>query len=148
MQVLSVSHLDHGLTEAQINYIKARFAGRDAFFIESFELPEGLGLCPSGLYGPAAGDAPVLDVDTYRATRGERSYESRMVDRPARLQRTVTVIAGPYKDAEGNEFSCVLYTAHGGPAAPREPGDPSLAGNDVGIIESVVFWRDHALAGR
>jgi len=71
MQIVAASHLDHGLTEAQINHVRERFAGRDSFFIESFELPEGLGLCPSGLYGPAAGDAPVEESAVHYAQRGD-----------------------------------------------------------------------------
>lgn len=141
MKIVADSHLDHGLTEAQVAHIADRFADRDAFFIESFELPEGLGLCPSGLYGPAAGDAPVDESAVHYATRGDRPGESRMVDRAPRLQRTVTVIAGPHGDE-----SCVLYTAHGGPVAPREPFDAGL--DDAGKAELTAFWAQHALASR
>jgi len=147
MQIVAASHLDHGLTEAQINHVRERFAGRDSFFIESFELPEGLGLCPSGLYGPAAGDAPVEESAVHYAQRGDRPGESRMVAKAARLQRTVTVIAGPYKNEEtGEEFACVLYTAHGGPQAPREPFDSNLTPEQK--EQSEAFWAEHALAAQ
>ena len=43
MKITDDSHLDHGLTEAQIDYLKERFAEKDAFFIETFELPAELG---------------------------------------------------------------------------------------------------------
>jgi hypothetical protein len=42
----------------------------------------------------------------------------------------------------------ILYTAFGGPAAPREPGDPSLDGNEAGLAESKAFWAEHALSSQ
>jgi hypothetical protein len=138
MKVTKESHLDHGLTPAQVEYIAAKFADRSAFFIESFELPKELGTVASGLYGPLAGDDPVPENIVEYVVRGTRKGASRMVALPAREQRTVTVIAGP----DGDE-PCVLYTAYGGPAAPREPYD---APDPQSLAESVVFWADHALA--
>lgn len=62
-------------------------------------------------------------------------------DRPSRQTRLLTVIAGPH---EGD--GCVLYTAHGGPAAPREPWDPSLNDDAAALEESRAFWSVHALS--
>lgn len=142
------SHLDHGLTPTQIEYILERFAGRDAFFIETVELPPELGTVPCGLYGPVMGDGPIADYNVdddttwglglafYRA-RGTRAYESRLVRRPTRPTNKVTVIAGPH-----DSHPCVLVTAFGGPATPQEPGDPSCKD----VEASKAFWSEHALA--
>lgn len=131
------SHVDHGLTEPQLQYLLDRFADRSAFFLETIELPEDLGTVPCGLYGPIMGDAPIADTEVAIVTRGTRTWTSRLVDRPARPTRKITVIAGPHGD-----HSCVLYTAFGGPAAPQEPGDPGCKNPEA----SVSFWREHALA--
>jgi hypothetical protein len=135
------SHLDHGLTPAHVEYLVERFADRTSFFIESFELPAELAGLSSALYGPLAGDPPVDEADVVYAVRGERSSPSRLVRLGARTSRVVTVIAGP-----GDDGGIVLYTAYGGPAAPREPGDPSIAGNAEALEESRAFWAQHALA--
>ncbi len=112
------SHLDHALTDAQVAYIFERFAGRDAFFIETIELPVELGTAPCFLYGPIMGDLPVPESEVHYVTRGNRAYKTRSVHRDARPTRKVTVIAGPHESE-----LCILYTAFGGPLAPQEPGD-------------------------
>jgi hypothetical protein len=53
----------------------------------------------------------------------------------------ITVIGGPHLDDP-----CILYTAFGGPATPKEPGDPSLDGNLIELAKSQAFWAEHALA--
>jgi hypothetical protein len=131
------SHLDHNLTDAQVAFILERFANRDAFFIETFELPSELGTIPCGLFGPLVGDAPISDDEVVLAKRGERTWNSRLVERAPRPSSTITVIAGPH---DGN--ACVLYTAYAGPSAPQEPGDPGCKNVDA----STAFWREHALA--
>jgi hypothetical protein len=40
---------------------------------------------------------------------------------------------------------CVLYTAYGGPQAPREPGDPAIK-DFAEQAASEIFWSEHALA--
>jgi hypothetical protein len=140
MQISADSHLDHGLTDAQVAHISERFAERDGFFIETFELPETLGTVPCGLHGPLMGDDPVDDSEVTLEVRGERPCESRLCDREPRLVSTVTVIAGPHGDEP-----CVLYTAFGGPLAPREPGDPTIP-TDEEREASVAFWATHALS--
>lgn len=129
------SHLDHGLTPAQVEYIFERFAKRDGFFVETFELPERLGTVPCNLYGPTMGDAPVLAA--YRVRRGNRLTATPTITAPVRQTRKVTVVAGPH-DGE----PCVLFTAYGGPAAPQEPDDPSNKRSN----EAAKFWSEHALA--
>lgn len=135
------SHLDHALTTAQLAWLLQQFGDRDAFFIETVELPEELGTVPCGLYGPAMGDAPVKQSEVYgMLARGNRQWESRMVDRPMRQTSKLTVIAGPHEDQQ-----CVLYTAFGGPAAPREVGDLNIA-SDEEAEKSADFWSQHALS--
>jgi hypothetical protein len=140
MQITADSHLDHGLTGAQIAHIRERFAERDGFFIETFDLPETLGTVPCGLHGPLMGDDPVDDSEVTFEVRNGRPCESRLCDREPRLVPTVTVIAGPHGDE-----SCVLYTVFGGPLAPREAGDPTIP-TDEERAESVAFWATHALS--
>lgn len=166
------SHLDHGLTEAQIAHVLARFADREAFTLETIELPPELGTVPCGLHGPIMGDDAVSDAECVHATRGERAWTSRLCERAPRQVRTVTVIAGPH-DGE----ACVVYTMFGGPPAPQEPGElerqlsevlatertalAAMAGSAGAgdapespkvtelrrkIRASCPFWRDHALS--
>lgn len=131
------SHVDHGLTEAQIRYLLARFAARDSFFIETITLPRELGTVPCGLYGPTMGDSAIGEDEVSYARRGERAWNSRLIDLPPRQQHEVTVIAGPHE-----EHACILYTAFGGPSAPQEPGDPGCKD----LRASAAFWRTHALS--
>lgn len=139
MKIVKDSHLDHGLSQAVINHLLDKFASKDAFFIEEMTLPPELGEVPCGLYGPIMGDAPISEDEVYYTPRGERKYTSRMIRKPKRTSRVVTVIAGP-DDGE----PCVLYTAFGGPLAPREPNDPTLP--EEKLAESQDFWAQHALS--
>lgn len=159
------SHVDHGLTEEQLTYILKRFADRDSFFIETFTLPTELGTIPCGLYGPKMGDSAIGETEVTYAKRGDRAWDSRLVNLPPRQQHEVTVIAGPHEETcilcngEGRfgswkaaipcscdsgkiKHACILYTAFGGPLAPQEPGDPGCKDPAA----SAAFWRDHALS--
>lgn len=131
------SHVDHGLSEAQVRYLFDRFADRSSFFVETITLPAELGTVPCGLYGPLAGDPAISEAEVTYGARGARSWTSRLIDLPARQQHQVTVVAGPH-----DGHACVLYTAYGGPAAPQEPGDPGCKD----VEASAAFWREHALA--
>lgn len=131
------SHVDHGLTPAQVAHILERFADRQAFFIETFEFSVELGTVPCALWGPAMGDAPVCPDHVHLEQRGSRSWRSRMVGYPSRQTRTVTVIAGPH---DGDP--CILFTAFGGPASPQEPDDPDCKD----VEASRAYWAEHALA--
>lgn len=139
MKITKDSHLDHGLLPEHVAFIEKRFAERDAFFIETFELPEGLPAVPCGLWGPLMGDPPVPEPEVVMRPRGNRAGPSRLVARQPRTTRKVTVIAGEHQGEP-----CVLYTAFGGPVTPREPWDPSLAPEKV--EESQKFWSEHALS--
>lgn len=138
MQIHTVSHIDHWLTPDHLNFILSHFADRTEFFVETVELPPDLSALPCGLHGPVIGDAPVVESEVTYGKRGDRSYNSRLVDRPARPSRLMTVVAGFYEGA------MVLYTAYGGPAAPREVMSPGLTRSDV--VESESFWSQHALS--
>ena len=139
MKITTDSHLDHGLSEAQIQYIKDLFGKREEFFRESFKLPAELGTVPCGLNGPKMGDEPVPESEVLYESRNGRPCDSRLCGRPLRQTSTVTVIAGPHESEP-----CILYTAFGGPLAPQEPGDPNLA--EENKKESVNFWAVHALS--
>lgn len=137
--VSSGSHTDHGLTAPQMEWLLSRFAGRSGFFIETVELPQELGTVPCGIYGPVVGDPPVPEEDVVYIFRGNRGGPSRMCSRPTRPTRILTVIAGPR-----GEEPCSLYTAFGGPPAPREPWDQSLR-TEAEKAEAREFWTLHAL---
>ncbi len=137
MKLHTKSHLDHGLTEAQTQFLLETFAGRQVFFIETITLPPELGTVPCGLHGPIMGDDPVSEEEVVLETRGDRTWTSRLCDRPTRQVRTVSVIAGPYEDEP-----CILYTAFGGPVAPQELGDPGCRDLEA----STAFWAEHALS--
>jgi hypothetical protein len=134
MKLHPESHLDHGLPQAVVDEILARFAARDAFFIETIEVSQSL---PCALHGPAVGESPVGEAEATYETRGERAWPSRMCSRAPSRTTLVTVIGGPH------EGECILYTAYPGPCAPREPGDPALSGAELEAAK--VFWAHHAL---
>lgn len=131
------SHLDHGFTKPQIEYILTSLALHSGFFIEEIQIPAELGTVPCGLHGPIMGDAPVIDAECKLERRGKRDYVSRMCDREPHRTSTVTVIAGPH-----DGFACVLFTAYGGPRAPQEPTDPGCKDPET----SRAFWAEHALS--
>jgi len=151
MHITAASHLDHALTLDHVRWLLDRFRDREAFFIETVELPPTLPELPCALRGPAAGTAPVPDDEVILQARNGRAWPSRLMRMGFELMRkpghvpwaplytrTVTVIGGP-----AGTSPCVLYTAYGGPCAPREPGDPSLTGE--ALEQAQAFWREHAL---
>ena len=140
LKILPVSHTDHSLTPAHLNWILTHFADREWFFVETVELPPELPDLDCGLHGPLVGDPPVPETEVTYLARGGRPGASRLCSRPSRPTRLLTVIAGP----EGDD-ACVLYTAFGGPVAPREAWDPGLSPEEV--AESQAFWAAHALSG-
>lgn len=138
MKITKDSHTDHGLSAAHIDLILKLFGDRTEFFIETVELPATLVSLPCGLHGPATGSAPVSDSECFSEVRGNRAGPSRLCNRPVKPSRFMTVIGGPH------EGECILYTACGGPVAPREPWESSL--DDAGRVESTAFWAQHALS--
>jgi hypothetical protein len=142
------SHLDHGLRAEHLEYIFTCFGDRHEFFIETIRLPKPLDLVPCALFGPLMGDEPIGHDDVTFRKREGRDWMSRLlVGARPRLKDTLTIIAGPHDDfvgALGQPHHIILYTSYGGPAAPREPGDPTLSPEEH--EESKKFWGEHALA--
>lgn len=141
MRITSSSHLDHALTPAHVAWLLERFGAREGFFLETVALPDALGPLPCGLHGPTMGDDPIRDGEAELVVRGARAWPSRVVSRPPRPSRLLSVIAGPDDDGV-----TALYTAFGGPVAPRETRDPSLVGDVAAVAESMAFWATHALS--
>lgn len=137
LKITNESHLDHGLSQKMVEELVRRFADRNGFFIETITVPPGEKL-ECGLYGPVMGDPPVPESEVEYVVRGGRKGPSRLVPWVKRPTNKLTVIAGP----DGDD-ACVLYTAFGGPSAPREPWDPGL--DEAGREESKKFWAEHAL---
>jgi hypothetical protein len=160
MIISNWSHVDHGLSEAHKAHILERFADRTEFFIETFTMPKDLAPLDCSLYGPSMGDERIYDAGSdetpeellklqhaFYAVRPGRRWASRLVLRPPRKSCSMTVIAGPVS-IEDDKTTLHLFTAYGGPLAPREPGDP---GNVADILagkksDSAAFWCEHALA--
>jgi hypothetical protein len=86
--------------------------------------------------------------ESYMGKRGERETLSRLVNRPSRPSRDVTIIgivADKTKEGVALEHpQMIVFTMFGGPCAPKEPGDPSLKPEEVEA--SLAFWAEHALA--
>ena len=136
------SHVDH-VPASVIEAVKLAWADvanpDQRVIIETFELPQEAGTVDCSLYGPVMGDPPISEAEVQYRVRPGRSWPSRMVARPARQARTLTLVAGPH---DGHDP--VLYTCYGGPPTPQEVHDPNLKEEDRRA--SVDFWRDHALA--
>ena len=96
--VSNLSHLDHGLSSAHLEWILEKFKDREAFFLETVVIPMALSPLECGLYGPLMGDEPVMEDEVTYIIRGARKCASRVVARPMRTTRLVTVIAGPAND--------------------------------------------------
>jgi len=133
-------HADHGVGEAHMRLIDALVASREGFFIEVLPLGTLAGTLQSALYGPSAGDEPVVDHEVEHIVRGERKGPSRLVNRPTRPADHMVVIGVGGDDAK-------VFTAYGNigdRVAPREPWDPSMTPAETS--ESIYFWAQHALA--
>jgi hypothetical protein len=64
------SHTDH-ISPEVLKWVMREFQDKDAFFIETAEIPEGLPQVECGLHGPLMGDAPVVEAEvTYKAREG------------------------------------------------------------------------------
>jgi hypothetical protein len=136
------SHVDH-VPASVIEFVKNFFATSTnpakINVTATLSLPDEVDAVDCSLYGPAMGDPPVSEDEVQYQVRPGRSWPSRMVARPIRQTRTLTLVAGPH---DGHDL--VLYTYYGGPAAPREVNDPDLEVADSEA--SIEFWRHHALA--
>jgi hypothetical protein len=134
-----VDHVDPNV----INYLVGHFADavnpQGEKRVVTLTAPHELTV-PCGLYGPAVGDPPIPESDVVYGPRENRLWASRLVRRPFRATSMLTVVMGPWRGRE-----LVLFSCYGGPAAPREPAEMTLAGDAV-TEESERFWAEHALA--
>lgn len=136
---LDILHADHGIGESHRDVISKLFeeAG-DGFLLKTVELPSE---CPdllSAINGPIVGDPPVPSAEVFWTRRGTRRNLSRMCNRPMRPTRLMTIVGA----REGENVK--IYTAYGGPCAPREITDVSLPSKEVEV--SAQFWAQHALS--
>jgi hypothetical protein len=132
MKITTNSHLDHGLSQRLVNLISEKYADREKFFIDTFTIPED---CPSV---PCSLHAEVPEHECFYRRRKGRKTWSRMTTRRLTYSDKVTVIGGM------SNGECILFTAYGGPLAPREPGDADIA-DATEATKSFLFWRSHAL---
>lgn len=131
-------HKDHGLEAAHIELAEAHAASATGFFIATLELHSDVAPLSCGLHGPAMGDDPILDGEIEMVQRSADRPLSRLCGRAPRPSRKMTVIGiGAGADSQ-------IFTAYGGPAAPREPGDPDLT--EAEAVASASFWSLHALS--
>lgn len=140
MTIKKIFHADHGIPHMVVLRVIESLNLPQGFFLRTTELPEGADDAQNGLYGPASGDAPVRESEVFYAKRSPDRPESRMVRLPKRPTRTVTAIG--MVDPDG----VTVYTIYGGPAAEREPGDPSIANDPKLLAAAKKFWSQHALA--
>jgi hypothetical protein len=138
LTISKASHLDHGLSTAHLEWLTRALNERIAagesqgVSVHTFVIPASL----PGLHTALVRTTEGVQMEK----RGSREWPSRVVDQPMRWTRQCTAVVGPH---DGEEH--VLFTAYGGPQAPREPGDPSLTG-EAEKAESEAFWAAHALA--
>lgn len=139
--IVKVYHADHGISQSTMQLLVDQIAPftPTGFFLKTLDLPHGHEPVESLLYGPAAGDAPVAESEVVYKQRSPDRPASRMVNRPRRLSKRVTIIGVAAEDG------VTIFTCHGGEAAAREPGDASLT-DPKELQESKTFWSQHALA--
>jgi len=151
------AHIDHGLSADHLAWLISQCEAHweewglgEGVVVRTLEPPRHLSALECALWGPAMGDPPVGDHAVRMERRPGREWPSRRLIGPrlepvpasagVRMTRRVTVVIGPYVG-----HPAVLYTAYGGPAAPREPDDPSLEGDPGALAEAQAFWSEHAL---
>lgn len=139
--ITKIFHADHGVSPETLQRVIDSLDLQPGFFLRTTQLPLLVPSIENALYGPESGDAPVAEDRVFYAKRSEDRPPSRMIDLPKRLTRTVTVIG------MNNPEGVTLFTAYGGPAAEREPGDASLK-TDAEKQAAIDFWSVHALAAR
>lgn len=130
------SHLDHEIHVSVVHWVIAQCEDDREFFIRTLEIPSNLPTVACNLH------TDVPDEEVYMCERGDRTYQSRMCLRPPRQGREVTIIAGPHPT--DGAAGMVLFTMFGGPAAPKEPGDPRLTPGEAEA--SRAFWSKAALS--
>lgn len=139
MTTFDVFHADHALLPCHFEVVRSLFEqAADGFLALSVQLPASCPSLPCGLHGPLLGDEPVPSSEVTWACRGARSNLSRLCARAPRPSRLLTVIG---TRADGHVR---VFTAYGGPLAPREATDPTLPAEAA--EQSIQFWAKHALS--
>jgi len=132
MKIVKCFHADHGVSENLMLWALTQIRPV-GFFLRTITLPANHADLTNRLYGPAAGDAPVHESTVHYEQRSVDRPASRMVSAPARPTRLLTLIGA----ADGDDVT--IYTAYGGPAAEREPGDPTLSAGTPEHDAAVTF---------
>ncbi len=170
------SHLDHALTEPQINYIFERFADRSAFFKETIDLPSELGDVPCALWGPAMGDPPILNgTEVVPLPPGEYIVSGRTValdviafrakhQGPSMFTGAITLRKRGTRSYQSRCIDLPMRPTRkvfvvGGPhenescilytayGGPEAPQEPTDPNiNPDKLAASIDFWRQHALS--
>lgn len=136
---ITVFHADHGILDSHMAVITNLFTeAGEGFLLRTVTLPEDCADLLSGIHGPITGDEPVPSAEVHWAKRGERPGLSRLCTRDPRPTRLMTVIG----IREGDVIK--VFTAYGGPCAPREITDPNLP--PEAAEEACAFWAQHALS--
>lgn len=136
--IIKIHHADHGIPPEVIQALVTQL-NPEGFFLKTLPLPEGTPDVLCGIYGPNMGDAPVPEAEvTYKQRTPDRPM-SRMVARPQRPVRIVTLIGTTTPEG------VLVFTCYGGPQAEREPGDPSLQNDPAALEAAKRFWSQHAL---
>ena len=136
-----LKHSDHNLPQETIdwgfdqleNFLETT---QLPFCAHTFRLPDNLPDAENALYGPLAGDLPILESEVTYQQRGNRPWTDRLISKPLRFTRQLTIIG---KAIEGD---LVAFTMHGGPLADKNPEDPTNTNPE----QSRKFWSEHALA--
>ena len=135
-----LKHADHNLTQEHINFgfskILETLENGQPFCVNTFLLPDNLPDTENALYGPMVGDKPILDSEVTLQRRGDRPWKDRLINKPKRPSRVLTVIGGII------DGKLTAFTMHGGPLANQNPEDPSSKTPE----EDKAFWAEHALA--
>ncbi len=140
---IKVFHADHGIASTHLLTWALAEIDPKGFFLRTLEIPADAADLLNALYGPASGDASVPESEVFYAHRGgEGRGLSRMIERPKRPTRLLTIIG--MATPEGIN----IFTAYGGPAAEREPTDPSIANDEEAKRVATEFWSKHALASQ
>ena len=139
----TIAHNDHSVSDEQMEWIqnhsKFKSLENGTFVCEILTIPEELGVIPSALYGPTAGDSPVTEKEVTYKIRNGRDDLSRMIDKPMRSAHNICIIGLVGKVA------FTLYGTQSDTPALREPWDESL-NTEKEIEEAQKFWSEHALS--
>src|SRR5690606_7992850 len=91
MNIAKIFHADHGVSDEMLKWAVEEIKPT-GFFLKTLTLPSHFPDLQNALYGPSAGDEPVSDTETHLKQRTPDRPHSRMVKKPKRATRLLTVI--------------------------------------------------------